>query len=164
MQLLDQLAREMILLYGGDPQRIHHFLKVRDFAHLIAIGEKMGEEERFVLEAAALTHDIGIRRCELIYGSCEGKLQEREGPAMARELLTLLGFAPQVVERVCFLVGHHHTYDQIDALDHQILVEADFLVNLYEDQASEQAVNAALESIFRTRTGRALCKTQFWGA
>ncbi len=73
-----------------------------------------------------------------------------------------MGFEPDVVERVCFLVGHHHTYDQIDGMDYQILVEADFLVNLYEDEAGEQAVETALERIFRTRTGRELCQAQFW--
>ena len=162
MELLDRLAREMILVNRGDPKRIQHFLKVREFARLIAAGEGLDERSRFTLEAAALVHDIAIRRCELIYGSCNGKLQEQEGPALARELLTALEFEPDVVERVCFLVGHHHTYDQIDGMDYQILVEADFLVNLYEDEAGEQAVETALERIFRTRTGRELCQAQFW--
>ena len=133
MELLDTLAREMILVNRGDPRRIQHFLKVREFAHLIAVGEGLDEKSRFTLEAAALVHDIAIRRCELIYGSCDGKLQEREGPALARELLTALNFESDVVERVCFLVGHHHTYDQIDGLDYQILVEVDQKIGLYQN-------------------------------
>ena len=35
-----------------------------------------------------------------------------------------------MIRRVEYLVGHHHTYKDIDGLDYQILVEADFLVNI----------------------------------
>ncbi|WP_312694377.1 hypothetical protein [Caproiciproducens sp.] len=61
-----------------------------------------------------------------------------------------------VIDRVCFLIGHHHTYTQISGMDYQILVEADFLVNLYEDgmtkaQAQTQTV---LKKYFKTETGR----------
>ena len=34
-------------------------------------------------------------------------------------------FLPPDVERICFIIGHHHTYKAIDGLDFQILVEAD---------------------------------------
>jgi hypothetical protein len=36
--------------------------------------------------------------------------------------------------RICFLIGHHHTYTKIDGPDFQILVEADFPVNIDEDK------------------------------
>ena len=90
---------------------------------------------QFILEAAALTHDIGIKNGEAKFGAgkCSGKTQELEGPPAAAELLAKLGFAPDVCERVCYLIGHHHTYTNIDGMDYQILVEADFLVNFYED-------------------------------
>ena len=65
------------------------------------------------------------------YGKCDGKLQEQEGPIVAQKMLSQLGFENYMVERICFLIGHHHTYDNIDGLDYQALVEADFLVNLY---------------------------------
>ena len=58
-------------------------------------------------------------------------------------------------------MGHHHTYDHIQALDHQILVEADFLVNLYEDGAAPAAIQTALDKIFRTQTGIRLCRDMF---
>lgn len=44
-----------------------------------------------------------------------------------------LCFSPKVAERVSYLVGHHHTYDHIDGMDYQILVEVDFLVNFNEN-------------------------------
>ena len=55
-------------------------------------------------------------------------------------------FAPNVIERVCYLIAHHHTYDKIDGKDYQILVEADFLVNLYEDNLPEKAVRTAFDT------------------
>ena len=65
-------------------------------------------------------------------------------------MLAELGYPTDVTERVCYLVGHHHTYHDIDGADYQILVEADFLVNLYEDEISEEGQKAACENIFRT--------------
>ena len=89
----------------------------------------MDERTLRILEAAAYVHDIGIRNAERKYGKCGGKLQEQEGPIIAQKMLSQLGFENYIVERICFLIGHHHTYDNIDGLDYQILVEADFLVN-----------------------------------
>ncbi len=161
MQSLDLLTHEMIQYYKGDPKRIQHFIKVHSFARLIGVGEKLSPDEQFQLEAAALVHDIGIRPAEEKFGSCTGKLQEQEGPEPARKLLFSLGFDSAVTERICFLVAHHHTYDEVDGLDYRILLEADFLTNLYEDGASIQTVQAALKNIFRTKTGAALCRTMF---
>ena len=76
-------------------------------------------------------------------------------------MLTALSWPQEVIDRVCYLVGHHHTYDNIDGMDYQILVEADFLVNLYEDEAGPDAVHAALERVFRTQAGRQLCRTLY---
>lgn len=156
-QLLDRLCLEMLAFNCGDPQREQHFIKVHRFAQLIGRMEKLDPHLQFVLEAAALVHDIGIRPAEEKYGSSNGKLQEQEGPAYAATLLQKLGFAPQDIERICYLVAHHHTYGEIDGLDYQILVEADFLVNFYEDEIGEEGILKAQQQIFRTKTGRALC-------
>ena len=80
---------------------------------------------------------------------------------MAEKMLQRLGYEPKVIDRVCYLVGHHHTYDQIDGSDYRILVEADFLVNLYEDGVSKDAVKNAYDKIFRTETGRRVCSLMF---
>ena len=50
-----------------------------------------------------------------------------------------LGFDQDVSERVQYLIAHHHTYNNIDEIDYQILVEADFLVNIMEDGLSKEA-------------------------
>ena len=119
----------MIELYSNDAKRIQHFCKVHSYAKLIAETENVDKKCLFIIETSALTHDIGIHVCEEKYGNCNGKLQEKEGPAIAKKLLEKLGFDKDVSDRVQYLIAHHHTYDNIDGIDYQILVEADFLVN-----------------------------------
>ena len=102
---------------------------------------------------AAVTHDIGIKVSEEKYQSSAGKYQELEGPAVAKDMLSHLGVDLGVIERVCYLIGHHHTYDRINGDDYQILVEADFLVNLAEEHSPEEVIHSVQEKIFRTQTG-----------
>ena len=160
-QQLDDLFMDMIAYYDGDPKRIQHFTKVHSYARLIGIGEELDDASLFILEAAAYTHDIGIRVAEEKYGRCDGKLQEQEGPIIAQKMLSQLGFENYIVERICFLIVHHHTYDNIDGLDYQILVEADFLVNLYEDDAGNRAIDKAYKRIFKTETGKKIFRLMF---
>lgn len=161
MKKLNELYCEMISYYRNDPKRIAHFTKVHSYAKIIGELEQLGEEELFTLETAAFVHDIGIKVAEEKYGSCEGKLQEKEGPAVAEEMLKKLGFSETVIKRVSYLVGHHHTYGNIDGADYQILVEADFLVNLYEDGVEEKAIRQAYDKIFKTESGRRICLEMF---
>lgn len=159
--MINKLHLAMIELYSGDAKRIQHFCKVHSYAKLIAETENVDEKCLFMLEAAALTHDIGIHLCEEKYGKCNGKLQEKEGPALAEKLLEELGFDRDVSERVQYLIAHHHTYDNIDGIDYQILVEADFLVNIMEDGLSKEAALNAYHSIFKTECGKKICKEMF---
>lgn len=160
-QILACLTREMTVYYTGDPARIQHFMKVYAFSRTIALLENCDDALRFVLEAAALVHDIGIKPSEAKYGSCAGPYQELEGPPVAREMMQKLGFDPDVIDRVCWLVGHHHTYNPIDGMDHQILVEADFLVNLFEGAEKKEAILSAYHRIFKTEAGKTLCRQMF---
>ena len=159
--MINKLHLAMIELYQGDAKRIQHFCKVHSYAKLIAETENVDKKCLFTIEAAALTHDIGIHFCEEKYGNCNGKLQEKEGPAIAERLLGELGFDRDVSDRVQYLIAHHHTYHNIDGLDYQILVEADFLVNLFEDNLSKEAVLNAYQNIFKTATGKRICKEMF---
>ena len=161
MNRIDRLYMEMIRFYQGDPRHIQHFVKVHSFSRLIGQAEGLDEEQMYILEAAALVHDIGIKIGMEKYGRSDGKVQEQEGPAAAREMMTRLGFRENVISRVEYLVGHHHTYKDIDGMDLQILIEADFIVNLYEDNASENAVKSAYERIFVTESGKRILKESF---
>lgn len=161
MNKVNEVMMKMIEFDAGDPKRIQHFMKVYEFAKLIGEQELKSEEELFILEVAAIVHDIGIKPSEAKYSACDGKLQEKEGPFYAKELLCKIGISEEVIERVCYLVGHHHTYKNIDGMDYQILVEADFLVNLYEDELPKESVEKTLTTIFKTKTGTEICKTMF---
>lgn len=154
----EAVINAMIAYDAGDPMRIHHFLKVHAFARLIGLEEGLDPDTQFLLETAAAVHDIGIHKAEALYGSSRGTYQEELGPAEAEVLLTRLGLPREVIDRVAFLVGHHHTYTGIDGPDYQILVEADLLVNLYEDAVPPAAQRHAYETIFKTETGRRLCR------
>ena len=159
--MIDAICWRMMTFDKGDAKRIQHFLKVHTYARLIAKAEKVTAHQQFIIEAAALVHDIGIHPAESKYGRCDGKLQEQEGPAPARRLLEEAGVEPTDIDRIAWLVGHHHTYHPVEGLDHQILIEADFLVNLYEDAVSLEAVHQACERIFRTNGGKELCRLTF---
>lgn len=161
MNNLTLLAKSMTEYYKGDPKRINHFLKVHAFAKEIGELERLNEETLFIVETAAYVHDIGIKISEHKYGSSAGKYQEIEGPAEAEKMLEQLGFDKKVINRVSYLVGHHHTYDNIDGVDYQILVEADFLVNAYEDMMSAESIMNVRKRIFRTKSGTELLGTLF---
>ena len=138
---------------AGDPRRVHHFMKVYAFARLIGQAEGLDEQTPEILDAAALLHDIGIHAAERKFGACGGPLQEAEGPSAALPLLKQTGADEAACEQVCWLIAHHHSPGASDALPFRILLEADFLVNAYEDALPPEACRTARTRLFRTRTG-----------
>ena len=155
------LYMKMVEFDRGQPALIQHFTKVYAYAVLIAEQESLGVQECEVLEAAALVHDIAIPLCIQKYGSDAGPYQEQEGPALVQEMLGSMDFEPTFIQRVCWLVAHHHTLTGIESIDHQILIEADFLVNAFEGSHTEESKRRMLESVFKTDTGKKLLKTMF---
>ncbi|MCF8357712.1 MAG: HD domain-containing protein [Prolixibacteraceae bacterium] len=151
--MIASILGKMILYYGEDVRRINHALKVYGFARCIARQEKLSEKEILIVEIASVLHDIGIKEAERKYNSSSGKYQEVEGPPVARELLDGMNIEPQMLERVCYLIGNHHSYQKIDGLDFQILVEADFLVNVFENEMPAHSIEAVKKRYFKTETG-----------
>lgn len=160
-KILDELFLETVKYFDGDVKRIQHFTKVHAYAALIGRLEGLYSEKQFTLETAAIVHDIGIKNAEKKYGNCNGKLQETEGPPVAKTLLRSLKIDEDTINRVCFLVGNHHTYKNIDDLDFQILAEADLIVNFCEEGTAASGIKNALENIFKTKTGMELCRSIF---
>ena len=159
--MIQEIMIEAMEYDKGDAKRIQHFIKVYNFAHMIALGENLEEEARKILEIAAILHDIGIHASEKLYNDALGKHQEELGPAVAQQILDKFALSQQEKERIIYLIAHHHTYNAIDALDYQILVEADFLVNLYEDAADASTVHNVYDKIMKTATGRKLFQFNF---
>lgn len=159
---ISEITMKMINYDKGDAARIQHFMKVHNFSKVIGEMEGLDPETQFILEAAAVLHDIGIHKSEEKYNSCDGKYQEIEGPAEAEELLNDIdGISKNEIERICYLIAHHHTYDNISGMDYQILVEADFLVNLFEEHAMFGKPEVVRDHIFKTETGKKILNNMF---
>lgn len=150
---ISNVIHSMIEYYAGDARRIQHFLKVYSYAKTIGELEDLDERQQETLEVAAVVHDIGIKISEEKYHSSAGNYQELEGPAIAKEMLEKLEASADLIDRVCYLIAHHHTYKNIVGTDYQILVEADFLVNISEDQMAEKEIKSIKEKIFKTKAG-----------
>lgn len=152
----NKVVKAMIEYSSGDPKRIQHFLKVHAFAKMIGEMEQLDKETQEILEVTAVVHDIGIKLSEEKYNSSAGNYQQIEGPAVAERMLNELGYSKEFIDRCCFLIAHHHTYKDIDGIDYQILVEADFLVNIYEEDVVHEKIPGIRDKIFRTESGISL--------
>ena len=117
MTLNDRLILKMFALEKGLPKRTHHFIKVYEFAHLIGEGEHLPKDQQQLLEIAAIVHDIGITPSKKKYGYCDSITQGVEGPLRARKLFKdFPEISSNTIDRVCYLIIHHHDYDIIEGL------------------------------------------------
>jgi len=151
--LIDDILESAIIYNGNDVKRINHLLKVFSFARHIGIMEKCDVKTQEIIDISAILHDIGIHEAERKHNSNAGNWQEIEGPPVANELLKDFNLNDAAKDRILFLIGHHHQYNSIDGIDFQILVEADFLVNIFEDGMEEKSIKSIKEKIFKTKSG-----------
>jgi len=156
-----EITRKMIGCSNGNRRDINHFMKVWGYAKTIGECEHLDKETQAVLEIAAVVHDIACPLCREKYGSTDGRLQEQEGPALVIAFLRDSGLREAQINRIAYLVGHHHTLHDIDGLDYQILLEADYLVNADESHYAKENIENMLEKVFRTETGMQLLKTMY---
>lgn len=156
-----ELMKRMVEFSEGNHADINHFMKVWTFAKTIGELENLDPETQFILETAAITHDIACPLCRRKYGNTNGKYQELEGDPLVREFLAGTGLTEAEVDRVAFLVGHHHTLQNIEGMDYQILIEADYLVNADESHYTEENIRNFAEKVFRTKSGRALLQAVY---
>ena len=151
----------MIAYLKGNRHEVEHMLKVYGYAKAIGECEGLDARTQEILEIAAAVHDIGIPKAIEKYGNDAGPYQEELGPGEARILLDKLGCDGELVDRVCTLVGRHHTYTDVDGIDCRILLEADYLVNASHNKHDAKAISAAKEAFFRTETGLRFLKENF---
>lgn len=153
MDKLNELKKYMIQYEKGCPKRINHFLKVHSFAKIIADSENFAESTKFIIDIVAILHDVGIKPSLEKYQSSAGHHQEVEGPPIAKQILIQFGFSDEIIERVCFLIANHHTYKNIEGDDYQTLIEADFLVNIFEDELNNENILTIKKKYFKTNAG-----------
>lgn len=157
----DQALAKMIEFYQGNYHDISHTLNVYSLARTIGREEKLDEDSQQILELSAIVHDISCPLCRKKYGNTNGKNQEAESPALVHEFLKDLPVPLEQVERISWIVSHHHTYIPVNGIEHQILLEADFLVNAGENQYAENVLANAKNTFFETSTGKRLLNYMF---
>jgi hypothetical protein len=152
---IDRVRKAMEDYFGEDLRRRDHALRVTGYAGDILAGEP-GDRELVI--AAALLHDIGIREAERKFGSSAGDLQEREGPPVAREILSSLGYPEPFIREVCDIIASHHSPGEIDTENFRVLWDADWLVNLGDEVGTDdrERLSRIIGKVMMTATGKAI--------
>lgn len=153
----EALMRAMEAYFKKDAKRINHAHRVTQYA------EELLKRERGdypVVIGAAVLHDIGIHQSQKKYGSTIGKYQEKEGPPIARRILTRLDFDPEQINEICEIIAHHHSPGEITSRNFMILYDADWLVNLRDeyDIQDRDKLSRIIEKVFLTTSGKALAR------
>ena len=159
--IVSTAIQKMIEFYKGNRHDVNHFLKVWAMAKTIGELEGLDRHTQEVLELAAVIHDIACPLCREKYGDTDGKHQELESPPLVEAFFADLPAEGVDVNRISWLVAHHHTYTGVNGLDHRILLEADFLVNADEGHCSREAIEDARKNFFRTAAGTRLLDSMY---
>ena len=70
---VSQIMEKMISFSKGNIHDIDHFLRVWSYAKTIGELEQLDSETQFILEIAAIKHDIACPLCREKYGNTNGK-------------------------------------------------------------------------------------------
>ncbi len=153
----ETLMKAMETYFNGDAKRINHAHRVTDYAEELL--KREGGDYLIVIGASVL-HDIGIHQAEKKYGSTSGKYQEKEGPPVARQILTRLGFERNQIEEICQIIAHHHSPGRINTQNFKILYDADWLVNLKDeyDIQDRNKLSRIIDKVFLTQSGNTLAR------
>jgi hypothetical protein len=154
----DAVINAMKQVFAEDIRMVDHTFKVLAYARHIAEGESAGPELQQTVVSAAILHDIGIKEALRKHGSEAAPYQEKEGGPIARAILQKLRFPRAVVNRVSFIVAHHHTAAAIDGQDFQIIWEADLLVNTETRRPlpDPEDLRSIIDHNFKTASGKRL--------
>ena len=156
-----EMLEKMIAFSTGNIHDIDHLIRVWSYAKTIGELEGVDAETQYILEVAAITHDIACPLCREKYGNTNGKRQEEEGVPLVAEFLADTGMTPEQIRRVQFLVGHHHTFMDVDGADWQILIEADYIANAAENGYSTSNIESFLRKFAKTAAGKRLIEEMF---
>lgn len=160
---VENVLEELKIVFRDVPYGVDHTLKVLQLAEEIMDGENISQDKRELISIVAILHDIGALEAQRKYGSMEAKYQELEGPIIARQILEKIGYEPSKIDRVCFIVGHHHTPSKIDDIDFEIQWDADLIANMeaMDIRNDNENLPSYIEENFKTSTGKALAKKYF---
>ena len=148
------VVAKMIAQANGNMHDIKHFIKVWGFAKNIGELENLDPTTQYTLELAAIVHDISCPLCRKKYGNTGYPHQEAESAPLVKAFFKNLDVPQDIVDRVTYIVSHHHTYSNVDGLDYQILLEADFIINADGHSMSKEAIQNALDTFYKTKSGK----------
>jgi HD superfamily phosphohydrolase YqeK len=157
--LKDRVAVEMKRYFKKDFRRIGHATRVARYAERIGKNEK---GNMAVILTAAYLHDIGIKAAEEKYNSTAAEYQEKEGPLIAKSILSKLGAKEELIDEVCEIISHHHHPTDDETINFKVVYDADLLENLDEKHKDNPMDHKKLEEIisqsFLTASGREIAR------
>ncbi|MFZ5801406.1 MAG: HD domain-containing protein [Candidatus Omnitrophota bacterium] len=158
--LKEKLLKELEDYFGSDLKRINHAKKVMHFAEELLQQEKA---DWHIVIPASILHDVGIKAAEEKYGSNAGHYQEKEGPEIARKILLRSGFKKEDIEEICEIIAHHHSPGIVNSQNFKVLYDADWLVNLKDEVATQDKMKlkTIIDKVFLTDTGKALAEKTY---
>lgn len=142
---INRVALRMKLYYGGDADKIQHFVRVYTLARSIGELERLPEEEQEYLELAAVVHGVS----------------GDDAVAIVSDILRSCGVEEDVIMRVCHLIENIENYEHISSLDHQILIEAIMIVRFKERETPPDKIVEIAEKRFITNSGKLFLKRAF---
>ncbi len=139
---VNQIAKAMKDYYSADEQKIRHFVSVYTLSKTIGELEKLPETTQEYLEIASLMCDI-------------------DDLDKAKDILKLNEVDDEVTDRVTYIIEHFLDFDHITGLDHQILLEAHYIVDFKEQGTKTAEIINCANTRFMTNYGRAFLKKAF---
>lgn len=158
MSRVNEILIEALKFEEGHNRRTQHILKVHSLVKLLGEKLELDKRELELLEIASILHDIGIKPTKEkgIDTSLENQLKEVE--KILENISIRYDLTSYEKSRVYFLIENHHNYLDLNDLSHQILIEADLIINLFEKNGENG--EKYLEYI-RTDIGKELFKSFF---
>lgn len=158
MSRVNDILVEALKFEEGHIRRTQHILKVYSLAKLFGEKLELDKKELELLEIASILHDIGIKPTKKkgVDTSLENQLEEVK--KILENLANIYELTPEEQKRVYFLIENHHNYCDLDDLSHQILIEADLIINIFEKNKENWE---KYEEYMRTDIGKMLFKNFF---
>lgn len=158
-RLKEKLISEMKNVFKDVEYGIEHTFRVLNNAEEISnMSEGLDSKTKDTIEIVAILHDIGAIEAYKKYNSLQGKYQEIEGPDIAKKILMNHKIDEKIIERVCYIVGNHHTKSKINGIDFEILWEADLIDNIEfgEKKYEKNEIYKIIEENIITKSGKEL--------
>lgn len=150
------LLFQVLCYEEGHIRRTQHILKVYALVKMMGELKGLSLEQRQILQAASILHDIGIKYCkENFDGDASISRQKEVACTLVSNFLLSSQYPRDYIPETTKLVEEHHNYGSKNNTLLQILIEADLLINYFEENTNLEYVNF-MQSFFQTNTGKEL--------